>query len=220
MVSPQEITKEEMYAYWIVQGKNKTEAYRLIREIPSTMSNDTVKALAWQYSNRPEVISILANEQDNSYIKYMKMRTDVMSNLFDIAMNGSSERAQIDSSATILQHTAKLAKNSIDITVNNNEMNVMLEDLRSVLLSPPIEYPQDIKTLEVIPTKNLETFEKREGLYLGDVPLTRELLEEQENGINPLSNKNGDKHSRIQDYSTGKFVTYEDAHKFLDTKES
>ena len=132
-IDPQEISKEEMFAYYISIGKSKTDAFKLTRDTRS-MSVDTIKANAWRECNKPEIVSLLASEQDNSYIKYMNMRSDVLSTMYDIALNGSSERSQIDSASTLLTHTAKLAKNSVEININNNEMNIMLEQLRGVLL--------------------------------------------------------------------------------------
>ncbi len=219
-------TLEEEFAYWISKGKTKSDAYRAIIDC-SGLDTEHIAMRAWRYSNKPQVVSLLANEEDNSYIKYMSMRRDVLSTMYDIALNGSSERSQIDSASTLLQHTAKLAKNSIEVNIQSNEMNVMLEDLRSVLLSPPVDSLGGIKTPNQIAYQELKSFQsvevepiynvrpKKEGLYIGDKLLTQEALDEQVSGINPLGNRKGDSHSRIQDYSTGRFVDYTVAQDWL-----
>ncbi|RLG88576.1 MAG: hypothetical protein DRO16_04955, partial [Thermoprotei archaeon] len=161
-ISPQEISKEEMFAYWITQGKSKTKAYEAVVDC-SSMNRDSIKAQAWKLGNKPEVIALLANEQDNSYIKYMSMRDDVLSTMYDIAMNGDSSRAQIDSASVLLTHTAKLAKNSVEININNNEMNVMLEQLRGVLLPEEVIHPHALsdsnKNIDSNSISNSEKFQ-------------------------------------------------------------
>ena len=161
------------------------------------------------------------------------MRDDVLGTMYDIAMNGSSERAQIDSASTLLTATAKLAKNSVDITINNNEFVNVLNDLRSVLLETPQTILPTVNNSlsdSIVKSENfsnsisnsnveIENFSNvREGLYIGDKILTQDALDEQVSGINPLGNRKGDKHSRIQDYGTGKFVDYKAAQDWLDSK--
>ena len=261
-----QLTKEEEFVYYVSVGnKTKSDAYRLIQDCTG-LSNETIATYAWRYSNRPEVMHMMSNEQDNLYVKYHRARHSALDTLLDLTLNATSEKVQSDSAIGLLNQTAKLNK-TMEFTIVNNEMNVMLEDLRSVLLSPPIDSLGGIKTPNDVACQNMKTFDNetpnqiamsnsetfqnedsdnnsipnsenfcyehpkdvsssstlevepiynvRQGLYLGDKILTQDMLDEQKVGINPLGNRKGDSHSRIQDYSTGRFVDYSTAQDWL-----
>ena len=225
METPNDITIEEQFAYYVSSGKSKTEAYRLLFDCKE-LSDDAVRMRAWRYSNSPQVLHLLANEADNLYVKYNKARTQAFDVLLDLALNADSQKVQSDSANAILTQTAKLAKN-IEVNVVNNEFNLALNELRQTLLTPhsfPSEGNNSLNNtnsnFEKLPSRTEELKKQGYKFMLGNEGLTLDKLNEQEFGINPLSCHKGDKGNRIQDLDTGKMVSYKVAREYLEQQDS
>jgi len=133
MVDINTITDEEIFVYNISNGKTKSDAYRSI--LPTEgLTKNYVNQLAFRYSCRPMVRKMLSEIDDYSFMDYINRRKQVLKGLEDIALNGETNRARIDSSTAYLQHTSKQMKQlSIDVT-HHDEARTLLDDLRSTLL--------------------------------------------------------------------------------------
>lgn len=134
METPNGITKEEHFAYLISQGESKTAAYRAVFPL-NEYTEGSLRVIAWRYANSPAVLSLLANEADNLYVKYNKARTLAFDTLLDLTLNSTSEKVQSDSAIGLLNQTAKLAK-KIEVELVNNEFTDALTELRETLLTP------------------------------------------------------------------------------------
>lgn len=216
----EDVTQEEIFVYHLSRGKSKSEAYRLIRDCKD-LNKGSIAVLAHRYSMQPHVLKLINQMDDNTFMNYLQKREDVINNLYDIALNGSSERAKIDASQTLLTHTAKIAKLTDKQYVDTTNVSSVLEDLRSMLLSPLQTSSEGRKA----PCNSVPNFEKfsndnvidvkvcKEGKYYFDGEIVdegkKDVVEEQIEGINPLAPKKGVKGvtGQFRD-SDGKFVKF------------
>ncbi len=224
-----DISQEELFVYYVNQGKSKAEAYRRIRDC-SGLKKESIHVLAFRFSMKPQVVHLMSQVSDNSYADYIDKRKQVLENLKEISLNGDSSRAMIDASATFLQHTSKLTKLDINVTNSNNEAN-LLEELRSVLLETPHslssekkkslsnnfeksqKFPvdnEDVIDVEPVPAV---TFEGKEA--------TLDDWYEQFEGINPTYAKGttdrdtGSNTGNFRDGKTGRFLPKEESFRIL-----
>jgi|GEM_PF-6263614 len=152
---------------------------------------------AWRYSNRPEVLRILSNEEDNLFIRYAKARFTALEILLDLAQNASSEKIQADACIALLNQTNKLKKLEIQVP-RTNEFASALAELRTTLLVPQhVDTGSTHQKLVEVPLLRLNGHE-----------LTVDMLDEQEHGINPLKPQDGENRIRARD---GRFVSYSEA---------
>lgn len=201
------INNEEHFAYLVSMGKSKSEAYRTVFPEYKGLSSNLIAMRAWRYSNTPEVLRILSNEEDNLFVKYSQARFLALDILLDLAQNASSEKVQADSCVAILNQTSKLKKLEVQFDSNvKNEFADALTDLRSVLLTTTS--PQHADT-----SLTHQQLEEVPELRLNGVALTLEMLDEQEiHSINPLKPQDGENRIRARN---GMFVSYAEAREIL-----
>ena len=203
----QMINNEEYFTYLVSSGKSKSEAYRTVFPEHKDLTPELIAMRAWRYSNKPEVIRILSNEEDNLFVRYSNARFQALDVLLDLAQNASSEKVQADAATSLLNQTNKLKKLEVQVDMNiNNEYVLVLDELRSTLLSSNShENTTSVEHQNLVETPLLR---------LDGKELSIDMLDEQEfESINPLKPQDGENRVRAKD---GRFVSYNEAREILE----
>ena len=191
MTESVELSKEELFVFYVNEGVSKTEAYKRIVDC-SSLAKDSVRQLAWRYSLRPEVLQAHTTVDKSLFAMFASDKIAVIQNLKHLALNAESEFVQQSSATAFINATARDAKLEIDVEVKSTELVDALSELREMTLTPN-EIPQvdnnaesnTNSNSEKVPLSNLKEPVEVKPITLDGVVVTREIFKEQTEGLNP-----------------------------------